>query len=143
MSIKYMNNGFYESKKKVIVLPVNVSNEVRDEIYSFFQEKHPSLLGLCKQFYEHTEYDIGNIGVWDTDEDGLSVVFFPVKASWEIVPKPSNIETGLDRLRGFYSFWGIRELAFHPAFSEIKNLSWTIELKPMFDRLLGDLPIDI
>lgn len=145
MAIKYIEDGgnVYHSKLRWIVNPIGLPENEKDKLAVSFQLRFPSMIDYYRQFINNVEFRVGNLGLFDDEDLNMFVIFFPVKEPWEDEPKLESIEVGLSRFRDSYSQWDIWEVAFPKLGAEIKNVDWEQEVKPLFEKYLGDLPIDI
>lgn len=146
MSIRYIEDGnAFDTGLQWIVHPVNVPEEERGALEEAFKKRFPSdeVSKYYQQLTWNTQYKVGNIGVWTDDYSEMYIVFFPIKELWEDKPTLLDIEVGLSRFRNFIKEWDITQVAFPKLGENIPLIDWDREVKPLFEKYLGDLDIDI
>jgi hypothetical protein len=71
------------------------------------------------------------------------VLNFPTKKHWRNASKPEYIEAGLKTFVGGYARNGITSIAFPRLGCGNGELDWESQVRPLMERYLGKLPIDV
>ena len=143
MAIKYVKGDLWKTKKKWIVVPVNIPPEDRESLYAGFTERFPGMIDYFKQICENTEFFIGRIGLWTDEKSDMYIIFFPVREPWGGRESPVNIRMGLNRLKSYCQSWKIEEVAFPKIGADIPSIDWDNDIKPLFGEYLDDTGIDV
>lgn len=146
MSIRYIGEGtVFDTGLQWIIHPVNIPEEEREEWSHGFQERFPGdeLFKYYSQLVNGTQYKVGNLGMWTDDDSGMYILFFPVKELWEDRATLTDVEVGLARFRNFIKDWDIQGVAFPKLGANIELIDWEREVKPLFEKYLGDLNIEV
>ena len=128
-----------------IIVPVNIPEEEKSNWSEAFQKRFPGdqLLHYYDQLTRNTQFKVGNIGMWTDDDTKMYILFFPVKELWEDKSTLIDIEVGLARFRDYIKQWDIQEVAFPKLGANIELIDWEREVKPLFEKYLGDLNVEV
>ena len=146
MSIKYIEDGrIFDTGLQWIIHPVNIPEEERERWSRDFQERFPGdeVAKYYQQLTQNTQFKVGNLGMWTDDDTNMYILFFPIKELWEDKTTLIDIEVGLARFRDYIKQWNIQGVAFPKLGADIELIDWEREVKPLFEKYLGDLNVDV
>lgn len=138
--IEYVEGNIFNSPAQVIVNPVNTVGVMGKGIALEFKNRYPIMFEKYKTACEKHMLTIGRLMLVSAPDHLL--LLFPTKESWRYPSKLSYIELGLKRFCDYYAQRGITSIAFPKIGCGNGELDWE-EVKPLMERYLKDLPIDV
>jgi O-acetyl-ADP-ribose deacetylase (regulator of RNase III) len=136
-----MKSNLFFSPAKVLVNTVNTDGVMGKGIAKEFKKLFPEMFVQYQQFCEQKKLLVGCLSIYKTPNKW--VLNFPTKKSWRKPSKIEYIEDGLKKFVEQYADKGIQSIAFPPLGCGNGELSWEKEVRPLMEKYLKDLPIDI
>ena len=140
-SLIYLNGDIFSSPAEVIVNPVNTAGVMGKGLAADFKKKYPNMFAIYKKNCEDKLFDVGKLML--TSEIDYRVLLFPTKKHWKSPSKVDYIEAGLKKFVDTYDEKKITSIAFPPIGCGLGGLSWENQVKPLMERYLSDLPLNI
>lgn len=135
----YITGNIFDCSAQALVNPVSADGVMDTGISLKFKERYPKMFkeycAVCKK----NALKQGNLLI--TKEDDRIILCLPTKKKKEEPSKLSFIEEGLKSFRNGYKSQGITSAAF-PKLGYKDGLYWE-KVVPLFEKYLGDLPINI
>lgn len=138
--IEYVEGDIFNSPAQVIVNTVNTVGVMGKGIAWEFKNRYPDMFEKYKAACEKKLFTIGKLMLISAPDHML--LLFPTKENWRYPSKLSYIESGLKRFRDNYAQCGITSIAFPKLGCGNGELNWE-EVRPLMERYLKDLPIDV
>ncbi len=138
--IEYIEGNIFDSPAQVIVNTVNTVGVMGKGIALEFKNRYPQMFEKYKTACEKHMLTIGKLMLVSAPDHML--LLFPTKENWRYPSKLSYIEQGLKRFCDNYAQRGITSIAFPKLGCGNGELDWN-EVRPLMERYLKDLPIDI
>lgn len=139
--ITYVRGDIFTSPASVLVNTVNTAGVMGKGIAKEFKAYFPEMFAVYQEKCESGELTIGALlfhrGVHK------SVLNFPTKRHWRQKSRVEDIETGLRAFVNGYEQLSISSIAFPQLGCGNGELDWESQVKPLMERYLGSLPIDI
>lgn len=139
--ITYLNSDIFFSPAKVLVNAVNTQGVMGKGIAKKFKDHFPEMFKEYQKHCENKDLTIGKLWLYKTSNKW--VLNFPTKSTWRKPSKLEYIEKGLVKFVESYSEKGISSIAFPTLGCGNGELSWDEEVRPLMERYLNKLPIDI
>ena len=138
--IKYLEGDLFTSPAQTIVNTVNTVGVMGKGIALEFKKRYPSMFETYKLACEKKRLKTGKLMLcYEADH---WVLIFPTKENWRNPSRLEYIEQGLIKFTNMYAESGITSIAFPRLGCGNGELSWD-EVKPLMEKYLKDLPIDI
>ena len=138
--IQYIEGDMFDSPAQVIVNTVNTVGVMGKGIALAFKQRYPRMFERYREVCEKHQLTIGKLMlVYEPDH---WIMLFPTKENWRNPSKLEYIEKGLMKFVNTYSDKNIHSIAFPRLGCGNGALSWD-EVKPLMEKYLKDLPIDI
>ena len=138
--IKYIEGDIFKSPAQVIVNTVNTVGVMGKGLALSFKQRYPEMFKQYKNVCEKNLFAIGKLMlVYEADH---WILLFPTKESWRNPSKIEYIEKGLAKFVKSYAEKNITSIAFPRLGCGNGELDWN-DVKPIMERYLKDLPIDI
>lgn len=139
--ITYVVGNLFESPARVIVNTVNTVGVMGKGIAKDFKTIYPEM--FCKYQYlcESKMLTIGKLWLYKTPHKWI--LNFPTKTTWRQPSKIEYIEKGLETFVKMYAEKGITSIAFPPLGCGNGELDWEKHVRPLMEKYLKNLPIDI
>lgn len=138
--IKYIEGDIFKSPAQVIVNTVNTVGVMGKGIALSFKQRYPKMFEQYKKVCDKHQLTIGKLMlVYEAD---YWLLLFPTKESWRNPSKIEYIEKGLMKFVQTYADKGITSAAFPKLGCGNGGLDWK-EVKPLMEKYLNKLPIDI
>ena len=142
--ITFKQGDIFESGAQALVNPVNCIGVMGKGLAFKFMKKFPT---YCEEYKQECRCGRVKIGItsWMITwlENPKIIVSFPTKEHWKDLSTITYIQKGLGDLRKKIREYGIKSIAIPALGCGCGGLKWS-EVKPLFDRYLGDLrDIDI
>lgn len=139
--ITYLKSNLFLSPAKVLVNTVNTEGVMGKGIAKEFKKLFPEMFIQYQEFCEQKTFNIGNLWIYKTSNKW--VLNFPTKKSWRNPSRLEYIEEGLKKFVDQYLEKGIQSVAFPPLGCGNGELDWETDVRPLMEKYLKDLPIDI
>ena len=138
--LTYIKGNLLNSPAQVLVNTVNTVGVMGKGIALQFKNKYPEMFRVYQKECDKKNLDIGKLILWK--DNGKWVLLFPTKKHWRSPSKIEYIEKGLDKFVQSDEMLGIESIAFPRLGCGNGGLDWNL-VKPMMERYLKDLPINI
>lgn len=139
--ITYVRTNIFESRADVLVNTVNTVGVMGKGLAKEFKRIYPDMFEVYQKFCEDGTLTVGKLQVYKTPNKWI--LNFPTKANWRSPSKLEYIEQGLEKFVAHYERLGIKSIAFPMLGCGNGGLSWEDEVKPLMEKYLKPLPIDI
>ncbi|WP_187427127.1 macro domain-containing protein [Rossellomorea marisflavi] len=120
---------------------VNTVGVMGKGIAKTFKEVYPEMFSEYQILCEKKLLTIGKLWIYKTPNKW--VLNFPTKKHWRSPSKIEYIEAGLKKFVQSYDQKGIDSIAFPPLGCGNGGLNWENEVKPLMEKYLNDLPIEV
>ena len=138
--IKYVQDNLFSTPAQVLVNTVNLDGVMGKGIALQFKKIYPDMFKKYQEYCESKLFTMGNLWLYKTESKWI--LNFPTKLHWRERSKLEYIELGLKKFVDTYSQQNITSIAFPKLGCGNGGLDWNI-VKPMMDKYLKNLPIDI
>lgn len=138
--IEYIEGNIFESPAQVIVNTVNTVGVMGKGLALSFKQRYPDMFNRYKIACEKHQLTIGKLMLFYEEDHWL--LMFPTKENWRNPSKIEYIEKGLMKFVSTYADKNITSIAFPRLGCGNGELDWN-EVKPLMERYLKKLPIDI
>jgi O-acetyl-ADP-ribose deacetylase (regulator of RNase III) len=139
--ITYVRTNIFESNAQVLVNTVNTVGVMGKGLAKEFKRLYPEMFKQYQKFCEEGQLRVGKLQLCKTSNKWI--LNFPTKANWRHPSKLEYIEQGLQKFVDNYERLGIKSIAFPMLGCGNGGLSWEDEVKPLMERYLKDLPIEV
>lgn len=139
--ITYVYGDLFTSPASVLVNTVNTVGVMGKGIAKEFKKNFPEMFKVYQERCEDRELKIGTLFLYRTPNK--SVLNFPTKQHWRSPSKVEFIEAGLETFVASYEKWGIDSVAFPQLGCGNGELNWEVQVRPLMERHLRQLPIRI
>ena len=139
--ITYVRTNIFESRADVLVNTVNTVGVMGKGLAKEFKRIYPDMFDIYQGFCEDGTLTVGKLQVYKTPNKWI--LNFPTKANWRSPSKIEYIEQGLQKFVEHYARLGIKSIAFPMLGCGNGGLSWEDEVKPLMEKYLNNLNIDI
>ncbi len=139
--ITYVQGGFFTSPAAVLVNTVNTAGIMGKGIAKDFKAIYPEMFEVYQDACERGDFQIGSLLLYRSEHK--SVLNFPTKRHWKQKSQLADIEDGLRTFIQQYAQLGIGSIAFPQLGCGNGELDWEHHVRPLMERFLGPLPIDI
>lgn len=139
--ITYLNSNLFYSPAQVLVNTVNTEGVMGKGIAKEFKKLFPAMFKQYQDYCEQKKLSIGTLYLYKTPNKW--VLNFPTKKSWRNPSKLEYLELGLQKFVENYTNKGIHSIAFPPLGCGNGELDWETDVKPLMEKYLKPLPIDI
>jgi len=137
----YVNQNIFESPAQVLVNAVNTVGIMGKGIAKKYKELYPEMYQKYRYFCKNNMLETGKL--WLYKDETKWILNLPTKNHWR---NPSNIEyieLGLKKFVETYEEKGIHSISFPKLETGNDGLDWDSEVKPLFEKYLRPLPIDV
>ena len=138
--LKYVEGDIFNSPAQVLVNTVNTVGVMGKGIALGFKKRYPEMFSKYRVACEKKKLTIGRLMIWYGADHW--VLLFPTKENWRKPSKVEYIEKGLMTFKAKYADYNITSIAFPKLGCGNGELDWN-EIKPIMEKYLGDLPIDV
>lgn len=138
--ITYLEGDLFTSPAQVIVNPVNTDGVMGKGIALECKKRYPKMFDHYKMCCDKKQLEIGKLMIWYAAD--YWVLLFPTKKHWHNPSKLEYIEKGLIKFVNTYAEKHIVSIAFPRLGCGNGGLHWD-EVKPLMEKYLNPLPIDI
>jgi O-acetyl-ADP-ribose deacetylase (regulator of RNase III) len=139
--ITYVRTNIFESNAQVLVNTVNTVGVMGKGLAKEFKRLYPDMFKIYQKFCEEGTLTVGKLQLYKTSNKW--VLNFPTKANWRHPSRLEYIEQGLQKFVANYERLGIKSVSFPMLGCGNGGLDWESEVKPLMEKYLGELPIDI
>ena len=144
--IEYRKEGsIFDSGAQVLVSPVNAVGVMGKGLALEFKKRYPHVFRVYKNVCDAGELKAGWMFVYTGEYEGASVkiIHAATKQHWRDSSKAEDINNILISIRQFMNGNpNLTSIAIPALGCGLGGLNWT-DVKPMIERILGELPIDI
>lgn len=137
----YVEQDIFQSPAQVIVNTVNTVGVMGKGIAKRFREVYPEMYREYQDFCELGLLEIGKLWIYKTENKWI--LNFPTKKHWRNPSKIEYIEAGLKKFIETYEERGITSISFPQLGCGNGGLNWELQVKPLMEKYLRGLPIDI
>lgn len=139
--IRYVEQNIFESPAQVIVNTVNTVGVMGKGIAKDFKKYYPEMFKEYQRYCEIGALEVGKLWLYKTPNKW--VLNFPTKKHWRNPSRLDYIESGLKKFVDTYKEKGIKSISFPQLGVGNGGLNWERQVKPLMEKYLEDLPIDI
>ena len=139
--ITYVDFSLFDSPAKVLVNTVNTVGVMGKGIAKEFKSIYPEMFTEYQQLCESGRLNVGDLWVHKTAHKW--VLNFPTKRHWRSPSKPEYLEAGLKKFAQIYQDARITSISFPQLGCGNGELDWKSESKPLIEKYLKGLPIEI
>lgn len=139
--IIYVKMNIFESPAQVLVNTVNTVGVMGKGIAKQYKQLYPEMFKEYQRYCEKQLLDIGKLWIYKTPNKWI--LNFPTKKHWRNKSEIEYIEKGLQKFVDTYKEKGIRSISFPPLGCGNGGLDWDNEVKPIMEKYLKSLDIDI
>jgi O-acetyl-ADP-ribose deacetylase (regulator of RNase III) len=139
--LSYVKDDLFTTPAHVLVNTVNTVGAMGKGIAKAFKSLYPDMFAKYQMLCEQNKIDVGKLWLYKTSNKWI--LNFPTKKSWRSPSKIEYIEKGLSTFVDNYAELGITSVAFPPLGCGNGELNWESQVRPLMEKFLKDLPIDI
>ena len=139
--LMYVQQDIFKSPAQVIVNTVNTVGAMGKGIAKRYKEVYPDMYKQYQKFCEQHLLDIGKLWIYKSDTKWI--LNFPTKKHWRNPSKIEYIEQGLKKFVETYEEKGVTSVSFPQLGCGNGGLDWESEVRPLMEKYLKDLPIDV
>ena len=139
--LMYVQQDIFKSPAQVIVNTVNTVGVMGKGIAKRYKEVYPDMYKQYQKFCEQHLLDIGKLWIYKSDTKWI--LNFPTKKHWRQPSKIEYVEQGLKKFVETYEEKGITSVSFPQLGCGNGGLNWEKEVRPLMEKYLKDLPIDV
>lgn len=139
--LMYIQQDIFKSPAQVIVNTVNTVGVMGKGIAKRYKEIYPDMYKQYQKFCEQHLLDIGKLWIYKSDTKWI--LNFPTKKHWRQPSKIEYVEQGLKKFVETYEEKGITSVSFPQLGCGNGGLDWEKEVRPLMEKYLKDLPIDV
>jgi len=139
--ITYVKMNIFESPAQVIVNTVNTVGVMGKGIAKQYKTFYPEMFKEYQKYCEEKLLEVGKLWIYKTENKWI--LNFPTKEHWRSPSKIEYIEKGLQKFVDTYEEKGIRSISFPPLGCGNGGLNWESEVKPLMEKYLKSIDIDI
>lgn len=139
--LMYVQQDIFKSPAQVIVNTVNTVGVMGKGIAKRYKEIYPDMYKQYQKFCEQHLLDIGKLWIYKSNTKWI--LNFPTKKHWRNPSKIEYIEQGLKKFVETYEEKGVSSVSFPQLGCGNGGLDWENEVRPLMEKYLKDLPIDV
>lgn len=139
--ITYVVGDLFQSPARVLVNTVNTVGVMGKGIAKDFKTIYPEMFKQYQVLCEKNLFNIGQLWLYKTPHKWI--LNFPTKKHWRQPSQLEYIEAGLKKFVESYVDQGITSIAFPTLGCGNGELNWDNEVRPLMEKYLKSLPIDI
>ena len=140
--ITYVTGDLFHSPAQVLVNTVNTVGVMGKGVAYEFKRRFPDMFKEYRLLCEQGRFQIGDLWLYNRHPTKW-VLNFPTKQHWRNPSKPDYIEIGLKAFRQKFDTRRIYSIAFPALGCGNGELDFETQVRPLMERYLGDLPIDV
>jgi len=139
--ITYVKGNLFSSPAQVLVNTVNTVGVMGKGIAKEFKAIYPDMFHEYQALCESGELRPGRLMLHRTPHKWI--LNFPTKRHWRQKSKVEDIEAGLRTFEDQWTMLGAFSYAFPQLGCGNGELNWEADVRPVMERYLGSLPIDV
>jgi O-acetyl-ADP-ribose deacetylase (regulator of RNase III) len=139
--ITYVATDLFTSPAQTLVNTVNTAGVMGKGLAKTFKGIYPEMFADYKRRCERGELVAGRLLLYRTPHKW--VLNFPTKRHWRQPSRLEDIEAGLQIFGATYTEQGITSVAYPQLGCGNGGLDWEDQVRPLMERYLGCLPIDV
>lgn len=139
--IIYVVSDLFESPARVLVNTVNTVGAMGKGLALQFRQFYPEMYKQYRVLCARQQFSTGQLWLYKTPHKW--VLNFPTKADWRDPSRPEYLESGLQKFVDTYAEKGMTSVSFPMLGAGLGGLDWETMVRPMMERTLGELPINI
>jgi O-acetyl-ADP-ribose deacetylase (regulator of RNase III) len=139
--ITYIESDLFTAPTQTLVNTVNTVGVMGKGLAKTFKTIYPEMYAEYKRRCESGDLAIGTLLLYRTSHKW--VLNFPTKRHWRQPSRLEDIEAGLRTFQAMYAEQGITDIAFPQLGCGNGGLDWETQVRPLMERYLSCLPIDI
>jgi len=139
--IAYVVTDLFQSPARVLVNPVNTVGAMGKGIARDFRQFYPEMYDQYHSLCERGQFQVGQLWLYQTPHKWI--LNFPTKQHWRDPSKLEYVEAGLQKFAATYAEKGITSISFPMLGSGLGGLDWESQVRPLMERILAPLPINI
>ena len=139
--ITYTTDNLFQSPAQVWVNAVNTVGVMGKGIALEFKKRYPEMAKEYQTLCKAGQFDIGQLWLYKAPQKWI--LNFPTKRDWRDPSRLEYVETGLIKFAAIYEQEGITSISFPRLGCGLGGLSWENEVRPLMERYLSPLPIDV
>lgn len=139
--LTYVIGDLFESPARVLVNTVNMVGVMGKGIAKEFKRIYPEMFREYQKLCEKKLLTEGKLWLYKTPNKWI--LNFPTKTTWRQPSHIRYIENGLKTFVRTYAAMGITSIAFPPLGCGNGELDWETQVRPVMEKYLNKLPIDI
>ena len=140
--IKYVKGNIFEQQVQTFVNTVNCEGVMGKGYALEFKNKFPAMYESYRKVCTKKLLKPGLLLLFK-EYGNLWILNFPTKTTWREKSKLSYIEEGLIKFVSTYKEKGIVSIVFPPLGCTNGGLDWNKEVKPLMEKYLSNLDIEI
>lgn len=137
----YLEESIFSSPAKVFVNTVNTVGIMGKGLALQFKKLYPEMFDAYQEQCEAGAFDIGSLQLFKTPNKW--VLNFPTKKHWRSPSRIEYIEQGLETFVNRYREMEIGAISFPQLGCGNGELDWESQVRPVMEKHLGQLPIDV
>ncbi|KKM65984.1 hypothetical protein LCGC14_1485760 [marine sediment metagenome] len=138
--ITYKTGDLFESKMQTLVITVNCVGVMGKGIALECKKRWPHIYEEYRQLCKAGKIKPGEC--WSLGENNR-ILAFATKDNWRFSSELPWIEKGLKDFAMCYAYWGIHKIVFPALGCGNGGLDFVTQVKPLMEKYLRDLPIEI
>ena len=139
--LTYVVGSLFESPAHTLVNTVNTDGVMGKGIAKRFKTIYPKMFKEYQRLCEREQFTVGQL--WLHKTPNKWVLNFPTKTTWRKPSKVEYIKQGLKTFADTYSDRGITSIAFPLLGCGNGELEWEMQVQPLMEEHLADLPIQV
>lgn len=139
--IAYVVSDLFQSPARVLVNPVNTVGAMGKGMARDFRQFYPEMYDEYHRLCERGQFQIGQLWLYKTPHKWI--LNFPTKQHWRDPSKLAYVKAGLQKFVDTYAEKGITSISFPMLGSGLGGLDWDRQVRPLMERTLAPLPINI
>ncbi len=139
--LTYVVGDLFQSPSHVLVNTVNTVGVMGKGIAKTFKMIYPEMFEKYRRLCEAKKLTVGKVWLYKTPNKWI--LNFPTKTTWRQPSRMEYIESGLSAFVRGYAERGITSIAFPALGCGNGELSWNDQVRPLMEKYLRPLPIDI
>ena len=139
--ITYVDFSLFDSPAKVLVNTVNTVGVMGKGLAKEFKGIYPEMFDEYQRLCEARKLDIGKLWIYKSSHKW--VLNFPTKRQWRNPSKPEYLEAGLEKFVEIFRDARITSISFPQLGCGNGELDWETESKPLMEKYLNNLPIEV
>ena len=139
--IAYVQSSLLVSPARTLVNTVNTVGVMGKGIAKVFRDAYPEMYEAYRRRCEAKEIEPGVLQLYRAPHK--SILNFPTKRHWRQPSRLEDVEAGLRTFVESYVELGLTSVAFPQLGCGNGGLDWERQVRPLMERYLAPLPIDV